>query len=1140
MKGRTNCSNKGSIFKDEMIFFTIKTNQLEHDILLGKKIIITYGDETLTYLWGGSEINVNIPANSEYTIEFEEIENYKSPDTYISKAVGGASKALIFTYLTEKVTVNVTADDGDPTDGQKVIVKNIKNGVYIQDIDGNLWTVSDWDGTRTLNGIAVVSNKCSFVIAPEAIGNPNVYYWSQSADLTESGLVPVSIAESDFNGRENTEILLSEAALGSYFSNHIFPNNQEGYLGSAGEWAVVMENKLAINQALVKCGKNELIESNYWTSTIYEYSNIYFADITNNAFIKKSGSGTAMGLYGGYIHCFLELSVPSSSYIVTDSKATFNIPHGKEYVVSLSNKEGGYSTPSPQAYIADSPSRVINMEYECDKSPDLSLQDVHGNPILQSTANCYVVKTPGIYKFPIAYGAAFKNGQINTEAYTNNGGNYSNNFVNYNNKSITSPFIEIDTGKEVGSVQISISDIENLVTNLDIIKGDCCRYVRFTVPNIPKTGGNAIISVKDSSGTIMWSWHIWTWEDDLTPVTITNNSLVDYNIMPVNLGSKYDSDSKTYQQIKNWFYQYGRPTPLLCTASYNSANNHTSYGNLTFGASSTTSNMSYGIKNPATFFKGSSSYRYNWFSTSPTKTVNLWDAACTNLSDTSNRVTVKTVYDPCPVGWKVPGPSTFTNFTVLGVVGSFNSGWKFKRYSGDTIGIFFPASGLRDYSSGNAGNLSACGYYWVSGGTSDSYVYRMNFTSTSRYNNTQEYRSQALSIRPITDDTVLSNQVKLTTIRIDQTISDPESMITRIVDEGGIEEIRANSHRYVGTYDTSSQVMQLKQLMDSNGTKFADGTDASSYIKGNFPSSGPRAAAPGGSPQSNVFMKLPKFFYKMEEVSTDVWEFSVCYGESSPSSSYKEWDGKDLIGVYEALRVYGDYVGVFSFSGYTPNAVLKSDFESPIAVGMNSQITNSENYFSLIHWKHHCIMVMLFYTYYSHTNCQEICGSGNLGSYTTGSSDSLGMSDTTPSNGTSFINFWGLENWWGGVEEILWNVSYSKDSESLEIEDDDEIRSIGINTSISSKFISKLTFSDNLDIIPKYSSDALNASATTGYCDAQCIAWGPDEDVYNVATRAAGSSIERSGICCINSWNGLDTYTSAGSRLIYRGNYVIE
>lgn len=62
---------------------------------------------------------------------------------------------------------------------------------------------------------------------------------------------------------------------------------------------------------------------------------------------------------------------------------------------------------------------------------DLSMQDIYGNTTSQNTANCYVVKEAGTYKFPCVYGNAIKNGATNATAYLNNGGTYSHNFVNY-------------------------------------------------------------------------------------------------------------------------------------------------------------------------------------------------------------------------------------------------------------------------------------------------------------------------------------------------------------------------------------------------------------------------------------------------------------------------------------------------------------------------------------------------------------------------------------------------------------------------------------------------------------------------------------------------------------------------------------
>ena len=49
---------------------------------------------------------------------------------------------------------------------------------------------------------------------------------------------------------------------------------------------------------------------------------------------------------------------------------------------------------------------------------DLSLVDINGNyTAVRETANCYVVKQPGKYKFPLVYGCGIKNSSKNPESY---------------------------------------------------------------------------------------------------------------------------------------------------------------------------------------------------------------------------------------------------------------------------------------------------------------------------------------------------------------------------------------------------------------------------------------------------------------------------------------------------------------------------------------------------------------------------------------------------------------------------------------------------------------------------------------------------------------------------------------------------
>ena len=356
---------------------------------------------------------------------------------------------------------------------------------------------------------------------------------------------------------------------------------------------------------------------------------------------------------------------------------------------------------------------------------NLSMFDIYGNPIKQTTANCYVVSKPGTYKFPLVFGCALKNGAENPESYTNNGGSKSHDFEDYNGKIITSPYIE-EVSENATSVQLSIADTDGIFTDFSIIDGSPCRYVQFSVANVPVTGANGIISIKDDSGIVMWSWHIWVWTDDLTPVEITNATEYKYNILPVNLASKWDDDEHTH--IKNWFYQFGRPVPLLCPSAYNSTSDHASYGALRFTRALIASGLYIGIQNPTTFYKYDTSYYNNWFRIESSRTCNLWDASCKEYGNSDNSV-VKTVYDPCPVGFKMPNGNTFTYFVKSNVVGSFANGYRFKRHSADTVGLFFPASGFLNVMAGNLTSVGQVGGVYLSSSATISYPYYFQFLS---------------------------------------------------------------------------------------------------------------------------------------------------------------------------------------------------------------------------------------------------------------------------------------------------------------------------------------------------------------------------------------------------------------------------
>ena len=103
---------------------------------------------------------------------------------------------------------------------------------------------------------------------------------------------------------------------------------------------------------------------------------------------------------------------------------------------------------------------------------------------------------------------------------------------------------------------------------------------------------------------------------------------------------------------------------------------------------------------------------------------NLWSSNNTEIS-TNNNPVIKTIYDPCPVGFKLPASNAFTGFTTSGLYvlspkeinGTWDNskkGWNFYTDFSQNQTIFFPASGWRSHSNGEMNNVGDDVYYWSS------------------------------------------------------------------------------------------------------------------------------------------------------------------------------------------------------------------------------------------------------------------------------------------------------------------------------------------------------------------------------------------------------------------------------------------
>lgn len=146
------------------------------------------------------------------------------------------------------------------------------SGVYIQHIDGTLYTTDKWTAggftSDLANGVAVVDTACSFVIAKEdAYDNID---WGSDRSSAISGVMLTGdggIAKTDYAGAINTELIAATSGAAYQCANYAFPNGATGYLPALGEWAVAYKNKTAIDAAMTLIGGTAILEDTYWSST---------------------------------------------------------------------------------------------------------------------------------------------------------------------------------------------------------------------------------------------------------------------------------------------------------------------------------------------------------------------------------------------------------------------------------------------------------------------------------------------------------------------------------------------------------------------------------------------------------------------------------------------------------------------------------------------------------------------------------------------------------------------------------------------------------------------------------------------------------------------------------------------------------
>lgn len=196
--------------------------------------------------------------------------------------------------------------------------------------------------------------------------------------------------------------------------------------------------------------------------------------------------------------------------------------------------------------------------------------------------------------------------------------------------------------------------------------------------------GNALIGATDAAGEVIWSWHIWS------TIAPTDLSLGDWKFMDRNLGASSTDNHGLY-------FQWGRKDPFSSIIGFDSAKGEGKYHPVQGGASdneSTKNTVAFSVAHPESYI-AASSRNNDWLLEAPQRY--LWGVNF-ETDGLVSKASLKTIYDPCPVGYSV---STAAALAAGLSAGASNQGSYITLFGGQ---MKIPASGF----------LYSGGYGWYS------------------------------------------------------------------------------------------------------------------------------------------------------------------------------------------------------------------------------------------------------------------------------------------------------------------------------------------------------------------------------------------------------------------------------------------
>lgn len=563
--------------------------------------------------------------------------------------------------------------------------------------------------TITANIAGSTDTKVSLTPDTDPEGHPIVKVdWKESGETFEVyGSSGTSSTFTQIAGTNQFEGTLPESTNGEYQAIYGNPNSldeQNGGLGqsTANDSPVLMSAMFGSSSSSITFEHATAILKPTFKVDGDNINNTITQILMGNIAKSNSGNGyyvdeitiTPADLENIYIHLLVFPQV-----YIADHEFTFTVTAGdKNYIGSLIIPTG-MSIEAGKLYTA-----TLNLTQKESQPSEVILSQ-------SGAANCYIISQAGSYKFSTVKG---------------------------------------NSNESVGAVASAEVLWESFGTDVTPNVGDLVKnaaysdgYITFQTADT-YAEGNAVIAAKDASGAILWSWHIW--------LTDQPEEQEYYNDVGTMMDRNLGATSATPGDVGalGLLYQWGRKDPFLGSSSISESVGAASTIAWPSAISSNASNgtIAYATAHPTTFIlinEDNEDWHYRDASYS------------TNNVRWSTSSSSKSIYDPCPAGWRVPdGGGNGVWVIALGSLSitddslfdNSTRGMNLSGKFGEAGSIWYPASGYRiSIFDGSLAKVGNNGRYWDTY-PNGSYSCFLNFYDSGEVNTwSSTNRATGMSVR---------------------------------------------------------------------------------------------------------------------------------------------------------------------------------------------------------------------------------------------------------------------------------------------------------------------------------------------------------------------------------------------------------